>query len=207
MIVMNDFKKEYAYYKTEMDVAIQSTLESGWYILGSQGKVFEEIFAEYIGTKYAIGVANGLEAMQISLMALGVGKGDEVITVSNSAVATALAITNAGATPVFVDVDDFYHIDLEELEEAITPKTKAIIPVHLFGQCVDMEALNAIAKKHNLFVIEDACQAAGASYAGKKTGSWGTVGCFSFYPTKNLGGYGEKMFAAEKLWSNRSLSS
>lgn len=191
MIVMNDFKKEYAYYKPEMDKAMQEVLESGWYILGTQGKTFEEQFAKYIGTKYAIGVANGLEAMQISLMALGVGTGDEVITVSNSAVATALAITNAGATPVFVDVDEYYHIDLEELEKTITPKTKAIIPVHLFGQSVDMEALNAIAKKHNLFVIEDACQAAGAKLGDKKTGSMGTAGCFSFYPTKNLGGYGD----------------
>lgn len=191
MIVMNDFKKEYAHYKPEMDTAIQSVLESGWYILGNQGKTFEEIFADYIGTKYAIGVANGLEAMQISLIALGVGKGDEVITVSNSAVATALAITNAEATPIFVDVDEFYHMDMKKLEEAITPKTKAIIPVHLFGQCVDMKALTAIAKKHNLFIIEDACQSAGASIAGKKAGAWGTTGCFSFYPTKNLGGYGD----------------
>jgi len=191
MILMNDFKKEYLHYKPSIDKAIQEVLDSGWYILGEQGKAFETEFAAYIGTKYAISVGNGLEALQIALMALGIGKGDEVLTVSNSAVATALAISNLGATPIFVDIDEFYHIDTTKLEAHITPQTKAIIPVHLFGQTVDMDSLNEFAKKHNLAVIEDACQAEGASYKGKKAGALGTMGAFSFYPTKPLGAYGD----------------
>lgn len=191
MILMNDFKKEYTYFKKPVDLAIKKCLESGWYILGKEVKNFEKEFAKYIGTKYCIGVGNGLEALQISLMALGIGHGDEVITVSNSAVATTLAITNIGAKPVFVDVDEFYHMDTDKIEEKITPKTKAIIPVHLFGQLCDIEKIKKIAKKHNLHVIEDACQAHGSSLKNKKAGSFGTFGCFSFYPTKNLGTYGD----------------
>lgn len=188
---MNDFKKEYQAIKPEIDGAIGTMLASGWYILGEESKKFEKNFADYIGTKYAIGVANGLEALQISLMALGIGAGDEVITVSNSAVATSLAITNTGATPVFVDVDEYYHMDLAAVEAAITPKTKAIMPVHLFGQLIDITGLQELAKKHNLHIVEDACQAHGAALNDKKAGSFGILGCFSFYPTKNLGGYGD----------------
>jgi len=191
MIVMNDFKKEYNFFETEINKAITNTLESGWYILGKNVEDFERNFAQYIGTKYCIGVANGLEALQIALMALGIGKGDEVITVSNSAVATVLAITNSGAKPVFVDIDEYYLMDVEKIEEKITPRTKAIIPVQLFGQMANMKRLKQIAKKHNLKIIEDACQAHGALQNGKKSGSIGSLGCFSFYPTKNLGGYGD----------------
>lgn len=191
MIPMNDFKKEYVQSRPQMLKAIDQTLQSGQYILGKNVKKFERNFAEYIGARYCIGVANGLEALQISLMALGIGKGDEVITVSNTAVATALAITNAGAKPVFVDIDDYYHIDVNKIEEKITKRTKAIIPVHLFGQVVDIVGLLKIAKKYNLKVIEDACQAHGASYKSKKAGVFGDAGCFSFYPTKNLGSYGD----------------
>lgn len=191
MILMNDFKKEYAANKRAVSAAIKNCLESGWYILGEEGKQFEQEFANYIGTKYCIGVANGLEALQISLMALGIGQGDEVITVSNSAVATTLAITNTGAIPVFVDVDEFYHIDISGVEEKITSKTKAIIPVHLFGQPVAIKELVALAEKHGLQIIEDACQAHGASCQSQKAGSFGIFGCFSFYPTKNLGAYGD----------------
>lgn len=191
MILMNDFKKEYASVEKEVSKAIKKCLESGWYILGAEGKAFEEEFAKYIGTKYCIGVGNGLEALQISLMALDIGQSDEVITVSNSAVATTLAITNTGATPVFVDVDEFYHIDITQIEKKITKKTKAIIPVHLFGQPVAIKELLSLAKKYNLYIIEDACQAHGASYKSKRVGSFGILGCFSFYPTKNLGAYGD----------------
>lgn len=191
MVVMNDFKKEYEFFQTDVNRAIQDVLESGWYILGRKVVEFEREFARYTGTKYAVGVGNGLEALQISLMALEVGPGDEVITVSNSAVATALAISNVGATPVFADIDDFYHMDSSKLESLITPRTKAIVPVHLFGQIVDMEAIMAIADKHGLVVVEDACQAAGAMYKDKKAGSLGTMAAFSFYPTKNLGAYGD----------------
>lgn len=191
MILMNDFKKEYSSNKKIVNNAIKKCLESGWYILGEEVKKFEEEFANYIGTKYCIGVGNGLEALQISLMALDIGPGDEVITVSNSAVATTLAITNTGATPIFIDIDEFYHIDTSKIEEKITSKTKALIPVHLFGQPVEISKLSEIAKKHNFHIIEDACQAHGATFDGQKVGSFGTFGCFSFYPTKNLGAYGD----------------
>lgn len=191
MIVMNDFKKEYLFHKDSILKAVTETLESGWYILGKQVEEFEKDFASYIGTQYAIGVANGLEALQISLMALGVGKDDEVLTVSNSAVATTLAITNVGAKPVFIDIDEYFHMDVNSIEKYITPRTKVILPVHLFGQIADMHTINEIAKKHNLTVVEDACQAAGAEFFQKKAGALGTLGCFSFYPTKNLGGYGD----------------
>lgn len=191
MIPMNDFKKEYESIEKEINEAIERCLSSGWYILGEEGKAFEEEFSKYIGTSYCIGVGNGLEALQISLMALGIGAGDEVITVSNSAVATTLAITNTGATPVFVDIDEYYHIDISKIEEKITPNTKAIIPVHLFGQAVAINELLSLTKKHGLHIIEDACQAHGATQKSKKVGSFGAFGCFSFYPTKNLGAYGD----------------
>lgn len=188
---MNDFKKEYKFFKESIDAAFAKVMESGWHILGPTVGDFEKMFASYIGARYAVGVANGLEAIQIVLMALNIGRGDEVLTVSHSAVATTLAITNVGATPVFIDIDEYFHMDASVLEAHITPRTKAIIPVHLYGQVVDMDAINTVAKKHNLVVIEDACQAAGAAYHGKKAGALGFAGCFSFYPTKNLGGYGD----------------
>ncbi len=191
MILMNDFKKEYLDIKSPVDKAIQDVCSGGWYILGQATKQFEKEFATYSGSTYCVGVANGLEAIQIALMAQDIGPGDEVITVSNSAVATSLAITNVGATAVFVDVDEYYHMDPELLKKAITSRTKAILPVHLFGQMVDMDSIMAIANEHSIPVIEDACQAHGASYKHKKAGSYGIAGCFSFYPTKNLGGYGD----------------
>ncbi|MBP7967647.1 DegT/DnrJ/EryC1/StrS family aminotransferase [Candidatus Woesebacteria bacterium] len=191
MIRMNDFIREYESIKPEIDGAYQRVMNSGWYILGHEVEEFEKEFASYIGKKYCIGVANGLEAIQIALMALGIGAGDEVITVSNSAVATGLGISFTGATPVFVDIDEYYHMDPVQVEAAITPKTKAIMPVHLFGQAANIEALQAIAKKHNIHYIEDACQAHGAKYKGQYAGSHGEISCFSFYPTKNLGTYGD----------------
>ncbi len=191
MIVMNDFKKEYSLLSKEINEAISRVLESGWYILGKEVESFEVEFANYIGSKYCIAVANGLEALQVSLMALGIGKGDEVLTVSNTAVATVLAISNVGAKPVFVDVDDYYLMDVNKIEEKITKRTKAILPVHLFGQMTDMGAIKKIAKKYNLKIVEDACQAHGATQKTKKSGSFGDLGCFSFYPTKNLGAYGD----------------
>ena len=188
---MNDFKKEYKAMKPHVSKAITRCLKSGWYILGKEVTAFEKQFAEYIGTNYCVGVGNGMEALQIVLMALGIGKEDEIITVSNSAVATALAISHTGASPVFADIDAYYHMDPADVEKKITRKTKAILPVHLFGQIANMDALQTIAKKHKLFLIEDACQAHGATYKGKKAGAFGDAGCFSFYPTKNLGGYGD----------------
>ena len=188
---MNDFKKEYASIRPEIDQAIKRVLKSGWYILGKEVESFEQNFAKYIGVKYCIGVANGLDALQISLVALGIDKGDEVITVSNTAVATVLAITNAGAAPVFVDVDEYYLMDVTKIEEKITAKTRAILPVHLFGQVANMQEIVKLAKKYKLKIVEDACQAHGAKQNGKMAGSFGDTGCFSFYPTKNLGAYGD----------------
>jgi dTDP-4-amino-4,6-dideoxygalactose transaminase len=192
MIPMNDFKLQYYSIKKELDEAINQVLESGNFILGDMVRCFEKEFAEYCGATYGVGVNSGLDALQLVMVALNIGYGDEVITVSNSAVATALAITHAGAKPVFVDVDESTHnIDPQKIKEKVTKKTKAVLPVHLFGNPADMESINEIAEDHNLWVIEDACQAHGAEYKGKKTGILGDAGCFSFYPTKNLGAYGD----------------
>jgi dTDP-4-amino-4,6-dideoxygalactose transaminase len=188
---MNIFNREYKFFKTKVDKAIKEVLNSGQYIMGNKLKKFEKEFAKYIGVKYCIGVANGLEALQISLMALNIGKGDEVITVANTFIATALAISNVGAKPVLVDCDEYFLINIDEIENVITSKTKAIIPVHLFGQVVNMDKLNKLAKKYKLKIIEDAAQAHGAKFNGRKAGSFGDLGCFSFYPTKNLGAYGD----------------
>jgi len=188
---MNDFQKEYQALGPSLLPKINKALSSGQYILGSNVKRFEKQFAAYIGTKYCVGVGNGMEAIRIALLGLGITKGDEVITVSNTDIATALAIVYAGATPVFVDVDEYYHINPQLIEKAITKKTKAILPVHLYGQVADMDSIFDIAKRHNLYVVEDACQAHGATFKGKRAGSLGHAGCFSFYPTKNLGAYGD----------------
>lgn len=167
-------------------------LSSGWYILGKEVSSFEKQFSKYIAVRHSIGVANGLEALQIALLACGIKKGDEVITTPISAAATALAIIHAGATPVFADVDpQTLLIDPREIQKAVTKKTKAIIPVHLYGQMCDMPSIMKLAKKHHLKVIEDCAQAAGAALGNRKAGSFGDFGAFSFYPTKNLGAYGD----------------
>ncbi len=190
-ILFNDLKKQYEMQRADIDPAIQSVVSSGYLVLGPKVKEFESSFAAYIGTKYGVGVANGLDALLISLKALEIGSGDEVITTSLSAVATTLAIVNAGATPIFVDIDEYGHVDPAEIERKITKKTKAIIPVHLYGQSVDIESIILIAKKNNLHLIEDCAQAHGAAFKDKKVGTFGISGCFSFYPTKNLGAYGD----------------
>ena len=178
--------------REEIAAAIQQVLDKTAFAGGPFVAQFEKEFAAFCGTQYAIGVGNGTDALWLALLALGVGPGDEVITVPNTFIATAEAISYCGAKPVFVDVDpETYNMDPAKLEAAITPKTKAIIPVHLFGQTADMDPILAIARKRKLFVIEDACQAHGAEYKGKKAGSIGDAGCFSFYPGKNLGAYGE----------------
>ena len=191
MILMNDFKKEYAAIKAEIDTAVSAVLESGWYILGQQTEQFEKEFAKYCGAAYCVGTGNGMQALQIALLAAGIGKGDEVITTSLSAIETSLAISAVGATPIFADCDEYYHLDPDDVETKITEKTKALLPVHLFGQSVDIARFIQICQKHNLKLIEDACQAHGTLYGGKHVGTFGTAGCFSFYPTKNLGGYGD----------------
>ncbi|GED15500.1 transcriptional regulator [Aneurinibacillus migulanus] len=187
-----DLTAQYEDIKPEIKQAVDNVLESGNYIMGPFVKSFEQAMAEYCGTKYAIGVANGTDALLLTLDALGVGAGDEVITTPFTFFASAEVISQLGATPVFVDIDpDTYNMDPAKLEAAITPKTKAIMPVHIFGQPVDMDEILEIANKHNVFVVEDACQAIGSRYKGKRIGSLGTAGCFSFFPTKNLGGYGD----------------
>jgi len=190
-MLFNDFKKTYEDNQTEIDQAISRVLESGWFILGQEVEKFEASFASYLGTKYAIGVGNGLEALQIALMAIGIKPGDEVITTAHSAVATALSIKAVGGIPVFIDIDDYFHLGAPKIEEKITSKTKAIIPVHLYGQSADMDTIMAVSRKHNLAVIEDCAQAHGAEWKGQKVGTFGQAGCFSFYPTKNLGAFGD----------------
>jgi len=178
--------------RTELLGAITEVIDSNAFAGGPFVAKFEEDFAAFCGTKYSVGVGNGTDALWLALLALGVGPGDEVITVSATFIATCEAITYCGATPVFVDIDPVtYTLDPKRLEAAITPRTKAIIPVHLYGQMADMDPIMDIAKRHKLVVVEDACQAHGAEYKGQKAGSIGHAGCFSFYPGKNLGALGE----------------
>lgn len=175
----------------EIRTAVDRVLNSGWYILGKEVEHFEKEFAAYCGTKYAVGCASGTEAIALSFMALGIKEGDEIITVPNTAVPTISALSMVGARPVFVDVDDFFLMDIKKIESAVTKRTKAIMPVHLYGQMAEMEEIIAVAKRYGLEVVEDACQAHGAEYKGRRAGSLGTMGCFSFYPTKNLGCFGD----------------
>jgi dTDP-4-amino-4,6-dideoxygalactose transaminase len=183
---------QFSSYKDEILEAIRKVCEQGPYILGTEVDSFEKEFASYHNVEYAIGVGSGTDALALSLRALDIGPGDEVITVSHTALATAAAIVMTGATPVLIDVEEeFYTLDPTKIEAAITPRTKAIIPVHLYGQPCDMDPILEIASKHGLKVVEDCAQAHGALYKGKKVGTRGDVGCFSFYPTKNLGAIGD----------------
>ena len=187
-----DLKAQYESIKNEVAVAIQQVLDKTAFAGGPFVAQFEKEFAAFCQTQYAIGVGSGTDALWLALLGLGIGPGDEVITVPDTFIATAEAISYCGAKPVFVDVEEkTYNMNPSLLEAAITPKTKAIIPVHLFGQMADMDPIMEIARKHGLFVIEDACQAHGAEYKGKLAGSNGDAGAFSFYPGKNLGAYGE----------------
>jgi dTDP-4-amino-4,6-dideoxygalactose transaminase len=187
-----DLKAQYQSIKEEVNEAILSVVESCAYAKGPAVRQFQKNFSEYCETKHAVGVANGTDAIYLALRAVGVGPGDEVITTPDTFIATTEAITQAGAKIVFVDINPkTYNIDVSKIEEKITSKTKAIVPVHLFGQPADMEPILEIAKKHNLKVVEDAAQAHGARYFGKRVGTFGDVACFSFYPGKNLGAYGD----------------
>jgi dTDP-4-amino-4,6-dideoxygalactose transaminase len=192
MIPFLDLKTQYLGIKEEIDRAVLSVLDSTQFILGPDVVAFEEAFAEYCGAQHAVAVNSGTSALHLALLAAGVGSGDEVITVSATFVATVATVVYTGATPVLVDVDpDAYTMDPGKIEEAITSRTKVILPVHLYGQPADMDPILAIARKHGLIVIEDAAQAHGAEYKGRRVGSLGDLGCFSFYPGKNLGAYGE----------------
>jgi dTDP-4-amino-4,6-dideoxygalactose transaminase len=192
MVPFVDLKAQYLSIKGEIDAAVISLLESTQFVLGKEVVAFEELFAAYTQTSHVMGVNTGTSALHLSLLAAGVGRGDEVITTPFTFIATVSAIDYTGATPVFVDIDPVsFTIDPARIEAAITPRTKAILPVHLYGQAADMDPIMEIAKRHGLVVIEDACQAHGAEYKGRRVGSIGDLGCFSFYPGKNLGAYGE----------------
>lgn len=192
MIPLVDLKAQYRSIQTELDAAMQAVLDRTAFIGGEDLQQFEAEFAAYCGSKSCVGVGNGTDALYLALRALGIGSGDEVITVAHTFIATAEAISQTGARPVFVDIrEDTMLIDPDAVEAAITPRTRAIIPVHLYGQPCDMDRLLEIAKHHNLKVIEDAAQAHGARWRGRRVGALGDAACFSFYPGKNLGAYGD----------------
>ena len=197
MVAMIDMGGQVAALREEIDAAVARTLDSGWYILGRECAAFEEEFAAYIAgdsgqSVSCVGVNSGTDALRLALWACDIGPGDEVITVAHTAVATAAAISMSGATPIFVDIDPAtYALDPKQLAAAITPRTRAIIPVHIYGHPVDLAPILELARQHNLRVIEDCAQAHGATYQGQHVGTWGDCGCFSFYPTKNLGALGD----------------
>lgn len=222
MILCNNPGVQYSAHKAEIDAAIQRVLDKGWYVLGSEVEQFESEFASYVCTDYAIGVGSGTDSLCLALRACGIGCGDEVITVSHTAVATVAAIELCGARPVLADIEpDYFTIDAEKIEAFIGPRTKAIIPVHLYGQSAELTPILDLARRRGLRVIEDCAQAHGAKYNGKPLGSFGDIGCFSFYPTKNLGALGDGGMVAtsdpalakslrllrEYGWSDRYISS
>ena len=181
----------YFRYQKEYEEKALEVLRSGWYILGKEVEKFEEEFASYVGTKYSVGVANGLDALWLAFRVLGIGKGDEVIVQGNTYIASVMGITINDATPVFVEPDEHYQIDADKIEEKITDKTKAILVVHLYGHAANMDKICAICKKHNLKLVEDCAQSHGARWKGKLAGTFGDAGCFSFYPSKNIGAFGD----------------
>lgn len=187
-----DLKAQYATIQAEIEEAVMTVLRSGNFILGEQVEEFENNFARYLGCQYAIGVSNGLDALRLALEVLGIGAGDEVIIPANTYVATALAVSSVKARPVLVEMNPrSYNMDPNLIEKALTTSTRVILPVHLYGQSADMDPILDIARRHHLFVIEDACQSHGARYRKQRTGTFGDLGCFSFYPGKNLGAYGD----------------
>jgi dTDP-4-amino-4,6-dideoxygalactose transaminase len=191
-VLFNDVKAVHDAIASELEGAIQRVLRSGRFILDQELESFEAEFADYCGVSHCVGVASGTEALQLALLACGIGPGDEVITVSHTAMPTAMAIAATGATPVFIDIDPLtYTLRPDQLAAAISPKTRAIVPVHLYGHCAEMDAILEFAAQHKLYVIEDAAQAHGSTYNGRKAGSMGILGCFSFYPSKNLGACGD----------------
>ncbi|HBT51683.1 MAG TPA: aminotransferase [Petrotoga sp.] len=190
-INFNELKRGYEKYKNEYDKAAIDVLESGWYILGENVKRFENNFANFIGSSYCVGVNSGLDALILAVRALNLGKGDEIIVPANTYIATVLGITENGATPIFVEPDEYYNIDADKIEANITDKTKAIMVVHLYGQAANMNKIKSIATKYNLYLLEDCAQSHGAKFENQTTGTFGDIGCFSFYPTKNLGAFGD----------------
>ena len=190
-IMPNRLDRGFQLYQEEFEKKALEILRSGWYVLGREVSSFEEEFAAYTGGKHCIGLASGLDALWIAFRVLGIGKGDEVIVQGNTYIASVMGITINGATPVFVEPDEYFNIDASQIEEKITGKTKAILVVHLYGQASNMDIIMEIARKHNLRVVEDCAQSHGARFRGKMTGTFGDIGCFSFYPSKNLGAFGD----------------
>jgi len=191
-IPLVDLRTQYEALKNEIDAAIQTVLDKCNFILGEEVASFEQEFARFVGVHHAVGVSSGTEALHLAMRTLGIGPGDEVITAANTFIATASAVSLAGARPVLVDCDpETYEIDVRRIAEAVTERTKAIIPVHLYGQCADMDPILELAERKKLVVIEDAAQAHGAEYKGRPAGSMGAAGCFSFCPDRNLGAYGD----------------
>jgi len=191
MIMANNLLRQFELYSKEYEEKAVDVLRSGWYVLGKEVESFEQEWAEYIGTKYAVGLASGLDALWISFRLLDIKAGDEVIVCSNAYIACVMGITINGATPVFVEPDKYDNIDADKIEAAITNKTKAILAVHLYGQACDMTKIMAIAQRHNLRVVEDCAQSHGNKWQGHVVGSFGDIGCFSFYPTKGCGAFGD----------------
>lgn len=190
-ISANRLDRPFQLYQQEYEEAALRVLRSGWYVLGKEVLEFEKEFAAYVGTEYCIGLASGLDALWIAFRLLDIGRGDEVIVQANTYIASIMGITMNGATPVFIEPDAYFNLDVSRIEEAISEKTKAILVVHLYGQASDMGAITTIAKKHDLYVVEDCAQSHGAKQNGKMTGTFGDIGCFSFYPSKNLGAFGD----------------
>lgn len=191
IIKSNVLDRQYLRYEEEYQKAVLDTLHSGWYVLGKRGEKFENDFKEYIGSNFCVGLNSGQDALTLAIRGLGIGAGDEVIVPANTYIASVLGITENNATPVFVEPDAYYNIDAEKMEAAITGKTKAIMAVHLYGQAANMKEIKRIAVKHALYLIEDCAQSHGAAFAHQMTGTFGDIGCFSFYPTKNLGAFGD----------------
>lgn len=189
--ISNRLDRGFFRYQNEFEEKALQILRSGWYVLGSEVESFEKEFASYIGAKYCVGLASGLDALWISFRLLGIGKGDEVIVQGNTYIASVMGITINGATPIFVEPDKCFGIDVEKIEEKITKKTKAILVVHLYGMASKMDRIVMICRKYGLKLIEDCAQSHGASFNGQMTGTFGDVGCFSFYPSKNLGAFGD----------------
>lgn len=190
-IMPNRLDKGFYLYQEEFEKKAIEVLRSGWYVLGKEVSSFEEEFARYIGSRYCVGLASGLDALWIAFRVLGIGQGDEVIVQGNTYIASVMGITINGATPVFVEPDEYYNMDASKIEEKITAKTKAILVVHLYGQASNMGPIMKLAEKYNLRVVEDCAQSHGACFDGKMTGTFGDIGCFSFYPSKNLGAFGD----------------
>lgn len=190
-IMSNRLDRGYFQHQKEFEDKMLQVLRSGWYVLGNEVEAFENEFAHFIQCKYCVGVASGLDALWLSFKILGIGKGDEVIVQGNTYIASVMGITINGATPVFVEPDLYFNIDTSKIEEKITPRTKAILVVHLYGQAAKMDDIVTLCKRYNLRLVEDCAQSHGAMFNGKMTGSFGDIGCFSFYPSKNLGAFGD----------------